>query len=125
MSRREYDNEDQVVDDTLERRRFRTLDRNDDARLARNEAQMSGVEFDRADVNNNRYLSMAEFLNWNNTATGIGSFDTLDRNNDGVISWDEWRARARPRQLRPAGPQRRPRGDPRGVREPGRGVLRQ
>jgi Ca2+-binding EF-hand superfamily protein len=96
LTRAEFNNEDETREDTLVRRRFRTLDRNDDARLTRNEAQLNGTEFRTADANRNGWLSMAEFVVWNDrTAAGIGSFDNMDRNNDGVVSWGEWRSERR------------------------------
>lgn len=98
LSRAEFNNEEETREDLALRRRFRTLDRNDDARLSRGEARMNSTEFRTADYNRNGYLSMLEFVTWTNrTATGLDDFDTLDRNNDGAVSWGEWRSQQRDR----------------------------
>jgi Ca2+-binding EF-hand superfamily protein len=93
LSREEFNNQGEVREDTIVRRRFRTLDRNDDARLTRGEAQMNSSEFRVADANGNGWLSVAEYVVWNDrSASGLTQFDAIDRNNDAVISWGEWRS---------------------------------
>jgi Ca2+-binding EF-hand superfamily protein len=95
LSRAEYNNDEMRSDLTIQRR-YRNLDRNDDWRLSRGEAQLTGSDFNVADKNRNGYLSLAEFTVWTDRYAGnIREFDTLDRNNDGVISWGEWRSEQR------------------------------
>jgi len=93
VTRAEYNNN---TDPTLTTgsvwERFEGLDRNGDRLLSRREAGVSTAQFNRADLDRNGMLTMREFRNMVGDGSTINSeFDSLDRNNDGVLSSWEWR----------------------------------
>ena len=90
ISRREYRDEPVQTGGTWQR--FRDLDRNNDRVLSRREAGMSNVEFRRVDADRNGVLSMGEFRNQQVGYTGgnaTDEFRSLDRNGNGTLSRSE------------------------------------
>ena len=95
ISRAEFDRGSEPVLTGSVYERFRALDRNGDRQLSRREADLSNGQFNRADVNRNGMLTMSEYRDLmsggSSTDPYYSEFDSLDRNNDGVVSSREWR----------------------------------
>jgi Ca2+-binding EF-hand superfamily protein len=70
--------------------KFGSLDTNNDGWVTRTEWVDDRVSFDRIDRDNDGRISWAEYQNPPSADDAAGRFDALDRNNDGVLSRAEW-----------------------------------
>jgi Ca2+-binding EF-hand superfamily protein len=77
--------DDEIVED------FDTLDYDRTGRIERDEWNGTRAAFNRLDTNRDGVLTRRE-LSGSTTAVSRGPFDTLDYNNNGVISVGEWRS---------------------------------
>jgi Ca2+-binding EF-hand superfamily protein len=79
--------------------RFGEMDRNNDGVLTRGEWRADPFSFNRADVNNDNRVSVAEYVN-SPVGDTIGSrFQVLDRNRNGILNRNEWIGESLPFEL--------------------------
>src|SRR6185503_15448220 len=70
--------------------RFQVEDLNNDGAIARGEWRGDRVTFDRLDRNNDGVVRWEEYANPPATGSVDATFDAIDRNNDRVITRGEW-----------------------------------
>jgi Ca2+-binding EF-hand superfamily protein len=87
LSRREFLNEDPLVDDDRTDR-FRYLDANNDGRVSRAEWHGTAERFDVLDDNKDGVLNAAEMRGRNEPPTDL--FSSVDINRDGSVTRQEW-----------------------------------